>query len=600
MKTPKSVLVIGVAGCLSSALCSTALPPTAAAADTTLSLLQQSSTDAVAVLAQNSGTAPIFTSPTALVLSAPKGQTAVGTLNLKKSSTDQHSYYLSTNRGWIWMNPPYGSTQTITTETDQLVITAQTANLPAGTHSAVVYIVDSGPNNFTNMLRIPVTLTVTASAVAPPPPPPAAVPPAPPAVIPTPSPVAVPPPPAPVVPPVVTGTAITSSPAALALSAVKGQTAVGTLSLRKGGTDQHSYYLSTNQGWIWMNPPYGSTQTITTETDQLVITAQTASLSAGTYSGVVYIVQSGPNNFQNMLRIPVTLTVTASAVAPPPPPPAAVPPAIIPTPKPVVLAPPPPPAPAVVPPPPAPAPPAPAPPAPATVTPGPIQVTPSALSLTSANNVGTLTLRKTGTDQHAYYLSTNQGWIWMNPPYGSTQTITTETDQLVITAQTAGLAAGTYTGVVYIVESGPNNFANTLRIPVTFTVAAGQAAASTPTTPTQPTVTSPPPPPPSPSSPVPVTTTPTPTSSASTTAPKTASATVSWNANTESDLAGYRIYVGTRSGSYGVVGPFEVTNATSFTVPNLPLGATYFFAVSAFDKSGNESAKSAEVSKSLF
>ncbi|HND00520.1 MAG TPA: fibronectin type III domain-containing protein [Nitrospira sp.] len=595
MKTPKSVLVIGVAGCLSSALCSTALPPTAAAADTTLSLLQQSSTDAVAIMAQNSGTAPIFTSPTALVLSAQKGQTAVGTLNLKKSSTDQHSYYLSTNQGWVWMNPPYGSTQTITTETDQLVITAQTANLPTGTHSAVVYIVDSGPNNFTNMLRIPVTLTVTATAVTPPPPP-AAVPPA---IIPTPSPVAVPPPPAPtpVVAPVVTGTAITSSPAALALSAVKGQTAVGTLSLRKGGTDQHSYYLSTNQGWVWMNPPYGSTQTITTETDQLVITAQTANLAAGTYSAVVYVVQSGPNNFQNMLRIPVTLTVTASAVAPPPPPPAAVPPAIVPTPKPVVLAPPPPPAPAVVPPPPAPAPPAPA---PVTVATGPIQVTPSSLSLTSANNVGTLTLRKTGTDQHAYYLSTNQGWIWMNPPYGSTQTITTESDQLVITAQTAGLAAGTYSGVVYIVESGPNNFANTLRIPVTFTVAAGQTASSTPTTPTQPTVASPPPPPPSPPSPVPVTTTPTPTSSASSTAPKTASATVSWNANTESDLAGYRIYVGTKSGSYGVVGPFEVTNGTSFTVPNLPLGATYFFAVSAFDKSGNESAKSAEVSKSLF
>jgi len=331
MKTPKSVLVIGVAGCLSSALCSTALTPTAAAADTTLSLLQQSSTDAVAIMAQNSGTAPIFTSPTALVLSAQKGQTAVGTLNLKKSSTDQHSYYLSTNQGWVWMNPPYGSTQTITTETDQLVITAQTANLPTGTHSAVVYIVDSGPNNFTNMLRIPVTLTVTATAVTPPPPP-AAVPPA---IIPTPSPVAVPPPPAPtpVVAPVVTGTAITSSPAALALSAVKGQTAVGTLSLRKGGTDQHSYYLSTNQGWVWMNPPYGSTQTITTETDQLVITAQTANLAAGTHSAVVYIVDSGPNNFTNMLRIPVTLTVTATAVTPPPPPPpAAVPPAIIPTP----------------------------------------------------------------------------------------------------------------------------------------------------------------------------------------------------------------------------------------------------------------------------
>ena len=592
MKTPKSVLVIGIAGCLSSALCSTALTPTAVAADTTLSLLQQSSTDAVVLKAQSSGTAPIITSPAALVLSAQKGQTAVGTLSLKKSSTDQHSYYLSTNQGWVWMNPPYGSTQTITTETDQLVITAQTANLAAGTYSAVVYIVDSGPNNFQNMLRVPVTLTVTASAVAPPPPPPA---PAPPAVTPAPSPVAAPPPPAPapVVPPVVTGTAITSSPAALVLSAVKGQTAVGTLSLRKGGTDQHSYYLSTNQGWVWMNPPYGSTQTITTETDQLVITAQTANLAAGTYSAVVYIVDSGPNNFQNMLRVPVTLTVTASAVAPPPPPPAAVPPAVTPTPKPVVLPTPPPPTPVVVPPPTAPAPPAPT---PVTVATGPIQVTPSALSLTSANNVGTLTLKKTGTDQHAYYISTNQGWIWMNPPYGSTQTITTETDQIVITAQTSGLTAGTYSGVVYIVESGPNNFANTLRIPVTITIAAGQAAPSTPTTPTQPTVATPPPP--SPPSPVPVT--PTPTSSASSSTPKTANATVSWNANTESDLAGYRIYVGTRSGSYGFVGPFEVTKSTSFTVPNLPLGATYFFAVSAFDKSGNESAKSAEVSKSLF
>ena len=78
------------------------------------------------------------------------------------------------------------------------------------------------------------------------------------------------------------------------------------------------------------------------------------------------------------------------------------------------------------------------------------------------------------------------------------------------------------------------------------------------------------------------------------------SATVSWTANSEADLAGYRVYVGTRSGSYGFAGPFEVSNRTSFTVTNLPVGTTYFFAVSAFDKSGNESAKSAEISKSLF
>ncbi|MBA5876271.1 MAG: hypothetical protein GDA66_17230 [Nitrospira sp. CR1.2] len=185
----------------------------------------------------------------------------------------------------------------------------------------------------------------------------------------------------------------------------------------------------------------------------------------------------------------------------------------------------------------------------------------------------------------------------MNPPYGSTQTITSETDQIVITAQPAGLAAGTYTAVVYIVESGPNNFSNTLRIPITFTVTGGQTTSATPNKPSQPTVSTPPPPPPTP---VPTPGQTTPSASASTSSPKTASATVSWNANTESDLAGYRIYVGTRSGSYGFVGPFEVSNRTSFTIANLPTGTTYFFAVSAFDKSGNESAKSAEVSKSLF
>jgi hypothetical protein len=261
-----------------------------------------------------------------------------------------------------------------------------------------------------------------------------------------------------------------------------------------------------------------------------------------------------------------------------------------PAPKPVVQTPPPPPpAPVAVPPPPAPAPPAPSP-----VATGPIQASPSSLALTSANAVGTLSLRKTGTDQHIYSLSTSQGWVWLNPPYGSTQTISTETDQIVVTAKPTGLAAGTYSAVVYIVESGPNNFSNTLRIPVTFTIAAGQTAAAAPSAPTQSAVTAPPPPPPTPPSPLPVATTP------SSTAPKTASATVSWNANTESDLAGYRIYVGTRSGSYGFAGPFEVTSRTSFTIQNLPVGATYFFSVSAFDKSGNESAKSAEVSKSLF
>ena len=513
-------------------------------------------------------TAPITASPSGLVLTAPQGQTAAATLLLKKSSSDQHTYFLSTNQSWIWMNPPYGSTQTISTETDSLVITAQTTGLAPGTYSAVVYVGDSGPEGFYNMLRIPVSFTVTAAPVS-------ATPATPPA--PTPLPVlAAPPPPPPAVSllpppptlPVVSGSGIVSSPAALALTAVKGQTAVGALALQKGGTDQHTYYLSTNQSWIWMNPPYGSTQTISTETDQLVITVQTTTLAVGTYSAVVYISQSGPNNFNTMLRVPVTMTVTAApSGTPTPTPPAPVPPPPTPPPAPPAPLPPPPPA-------------------PAPTVPGPIQVTPLSLNLSTASPVGTITLRKGGTDQHTYYLSASQSWVWMNPPYGSTQTISTEVDSLTITAYTVGMAAGTYSAVVYIVDSGPNNYSNTIRIPVNLTVTGSQ----TPVPPPAPTPPSPPPfgspilPPPSPPPPSP---------------PATRSATITWTANTEADLAGYRVYVGTRSGVY-TLGPYEVGMATAFTVPNLPVGTTYYFAVTAFDKTGQESTKSGEFSKSIY
>lgn len=72
-----------------------------------------------------------------------------------------------------------------------------------------------------------------------------------------------------------------------------------------------------------------------------------------------------------------------------------------------------------------------------------------------------------------------------------------------------------------------------------------------------------------------------------------ATATVSWGANTESDLSGYKIYYGSFSGSYDVVQ--DVRNATSFRVGSLIIGNTYYFAVTAYDFSGNESNFSDEV-----
>ena len=77
--------------------------------------------------------------------------------------------------------------------------------------------------------------------------------------------------------------------------------------------------------------------------------------------------------------------------------------------------------------------------------------------------------------------------------------------------------------------------------------------------------------------------------------------TLTWSANVESDLAGYKIYVGTKSGTYSFPGsPFVTGKVTSYTISNLPKGQTYYFALSAYDSAGNESPLSAEVSKTLY
>lgn len=70
------------------------------------------------------------------------------------------------------------------------------------------------------------------------------------------------------------------------------------------------------------------------------------------------------------------------------------------------------------------------------------------------------------------------------------------------------------------------------------------------------------------------------------------SVTLHWLGNTEADLSGYRIYDGD-SGAPGA--PYlrvGTTTLTSFQVTGLTNGVTKFFAVSAVDRSGNESALS--------
>jgi len=82
--------------------------------------------------------------------------------------------------------------------------------------------------------------------------------------------------------------------------------------------------------------------------------------------------------------------------------------------------------------------------------------------------------------------------------------------------------------------------------------------------------------------------------------PSTGNATLTWMKG-EPEVAGYKIYIGTDSGTYSFPGsPFVTGNVASFTISNLPNGQTYFFAISAYDSAGNESPLSAEVIKSLF
>jgi hypothetical protein len=74
----------------------------------------------------------------------------------------------------------------------------------------------------------------------------------------------------------------------------------------------------------------------------------------------------------------------------------------------------------------------------------------------------------------------------------------------------------------------------------------------------------------------------------------TVEATLEWDPNSESDLAGYKIHYGLASGSYTMV--VDVGNQTSHTLTGLTAGTTYYIAATAYNTSGMESAYSTELS----
>ncbi len=75
-----------------------------------------------------------------------------------------------------------------------------------------------------------------------------------------------------------------------------------------------------------------------------------------------------------------------------------------------------------------------------------------------------------------------------------------------------------------------------------------------------------------------------------------ADVTLAWDANTEPDLAGYKVYFGTSSRSYGT--PIPIGATTSYTITGL-LPGTYYFAVTATNGTGQESDYSNEVTATI-
>ena len=166
----------------------------------------------------------------------------------------------------------------------------------------------------------------------------------------------------------------------------------------------------------------------------------------------------------------------------------------------------------------------------------------------------TVSVSKSNSRRSSWAATDAATWLTVSPGAGSIN----RTAQVALAVNVAGLAAGTYTAMVAIaVDNG-----EAASVPVTLKVAAAP--------------TSPPPPPP----------------------PSGTKASLTWSPVTGTNLAGYKVYMGTASGRYGT--PLDVGNVTSYTVSNLAAGTTYFFVVSSYSSSGSESSYSNEVSKSIY
>ena len=177
-----------------------------------------------------------------------------------------------------------------------------------------------------------------------------------------------------------------------------------------------------------------------------------------------------------------------------------------------------------------------------------ISLTPSSLNYAATQGAAnpanqTVSLTNTGGTLN-WTVSDNASWLSVSPASGSSSRT------LTAVVNTTGLAAGPHNGTITVSATGSSS----KTVAVTLTVSA----------------------------------------------PTTSSATLTWSPNTDSNLAGYKVYRATASGAYGAALATVPAGILTYQATGLSANTTYFFVITAYNSAGNESSFSNEVSKSIF
>ncbi|MEA2136290.1 MAG: hypothetical protein QOC68_4199 [Solirubrobacteraceae bacterium] len=289
--------------------------------------------------------AVLAVAPSSLAFSATAGAAnpAAKTLSVANTGGGSLSFTVSDDAPWLSVSPASG------TAPRDLSVTVDTVGLAAGTYSATVTVTSAGTQG--SPKQIPVTLTVAAAP------------------------------------------ALSVSPASLSFSATSGgaSPATKTLSVTNTGGGTLSFTASDDAPWLSVTPASG------TAPQTLTVSASVTGLAAGTYTGKVTVTSVGATG--SPTDVPVTFTVD------PPP-----------------------------------------------VTPA-LAVTPASLSFSAvadgANPADkTLSVTNTGTGTLSFTTSDDALWMSVTPGSG------TAPQDLTVSVDTAGLAAGTYTGKVTVTAAG--------------------------------------------------------------------------------------------------------------------------------------------------